>query len=95
MDNHCSNIENDIKTNSILILKFDNENSKYNDFFDKITESNNNFKTVNMTDPEIIEFYEIDVLPTIFIYKEKNLLGSIEGFNTKSELLKKIKTLIE
>ena len=41
-----------------------------------------------------IEFYDIDTLPTIYIYKDKNLLNTIEGFLTKSELIKKINEVI-
>ena len=86
-----NSIEADIKNNTVVILKFDEENSKYNEFYDKITD----YKTVNITDSTIIEFYDIYVLPTIYVYKNKNLLGTIEGFHPKTTLLKKITSLLE
>jgi len=89
MESICFNsIENDFK-----IVKFDNINSKYNEYFvENFTILNS--KVVNITDTEIINFYDIDILPTIYIYKNKNLLGTIEGFHTKTCLLKKINLLI-
>jgi len=89
--NSENSIEADIKNNTVLILKFDEEKSRYNEFYDKITD----YKTINMTDSTIIEFYDIDVLPTIYVYKNKNLLGTIEGFHLKTTLLKKITSLLE
>lgn len=89
--NSVNYIEADIKNNTVVILKFDEENSRYNEFYDKITD----YKTVNITDSTIIEFYDIDVLPTIYVYKNKNLLGTIEGFHLKTTLLKKITSLLE
>ena len=89
--NSVNSIEADIKNNTVVILKFDEENSRYNEFYDKITD----YKTVNITDSTIIEFYDIDVLPTIYVYKNKNLLGTIEGFHLKTTLLKKITSLLE
>ena len=91
-------IENNIKTNSILILKFDEQESKYNEFYDKMIEDisqSTNYKFVNIIDKEIINFYDIDTLPTIYIYKNKNLLGVIEGFYLKTSLLKKINNLLK
>jgi len=86
-------IESTINSNSIAILKFDNEDSKYNEFFDKLKEIN--FTNItNITDKEIIDFYDIDVLPTIYVYRNKNLMGIIEGFHLKTTLLKKINNLI-
>ena len=90
----CSNftkqIDNILNTNDLILLKFDNENSKYDEYLNTIE-----FKVINITDPEIIEFYQIDTIPTILIYKNKNLLDSIEGFHTKSVLLKKILRIME
>lgn len=82
-------IDKHIINNEIMLLKFDTTNSKYNEYFGSL-----NFKVINITDPEIIEFYDINVLPTILIYKNKNLLNSIEGFHTKTDLLKKILSTI-
>ncbi len=78
-------LENSININKIMLLKFDNKESKYDEYI-----YNLDYKVVNITDEEIIEFYDIDTLPTILIYKNKNLIDSIEGFFCKSTLLKKI-----
>ena len=83
-------IDNIIKKNELLLLKFDEEESKYNEFIDGL-----DFKIVNITDKEIIDFYDIDVLPTILVYKNKNLIDSIKGFHTKTILLKKILNIIK
>ena len=87
--NNMDEINNIIDNNEIMLLKFDNNESKYNEFIDRL-----DLKVINIIDNEIINFYEIDVLPTILVYKKKNLIGSIEGFNTKSILLKKIINII-
>ena len=83
-------IANVLNTDDLMLLKFDKESSKYDEYLDTIE-----FKVVNITDPEIIEFYQIDTLPTILIYKNKNMIDSIEGFNTKSILLRKILRIME
>lgn len=82
-------IDSILNTNELMLLKFDKVNGKYDEYLESI-----DFKVVNITDLEIIEFYEIDVLPTILVYKNKNLIDSIEGFHTKSVLLKKILDII-
>ena len=76
---------------SVVILKFDNENSKYNEYYDSI----HDYKMINITDKTIIEFYDINILPTIYVYKNKNLLGTIEGFYPKTTILKKINSLLQ
>uniref|UniRef100_A0A6C0LG03 Thioredoxin domain-containing protein n=1 Tax=viral metagenome TaxID=1070528 RepID=A0A6C0LG03_9ZZZZ len=83
-------IDNIIKTRELMLLKFDNKESKYNEFIDGLS-----FKVINITDEEIIDFYDIDVLPTILVYKDRNLMDSIKGFHTKTVLLKKIMNIIE
>lgn len=83
-------IENIIKTDEVMLLKFDNEISKYNDYFNSLE-----LKVINIVDQEIINFYDIETLPTILIYKNKNLLDTIEGFYTKSILIKKILNIID
>ena len=83
--NIIDNIQDIIKQNNIMLLKFDFEDSKYNEYFHNIP-----YKTINITDNDIIEFYDISELPTILIYKNKNLLDSIEGYYSKSVLTKKI-----
>lgn len=87
---NLDDIDNMIKKHEIMLLKFDNKESKYNEFINTL-----DFKIINITDSEIIEFYDIDILPTILIYKNKNLINSIEGFYTKTTLIKKINNIID
>lgn len=82
-------IDNMLKSNELILVKFDNKESKYNQFIDGI-----DFKVINITDKEIIDFYDIDVLPTILIYKDRNLIESIKGFHTKTTFIKKILDII-
>lgn len=83
-------IIDDISRNTgIYLLKFDKKISKYDGYIDKI-----NYRLVNITDPEIIEFYDIESLPTICVYRDKNLLDVIQGFLPKSELLKKLNNIL-
>ena len=82
-------IDDMVKTHELMLLKFDQEESKYNEFIDGL-----DFKVINITDEEIIDFYDIDVLPTILVYKDRNLIDSIKGFHTKTILLKKILNII-
>ena len=101
IENKLDTIINYSNNNNIMLLKFDNIDSKYNEYFKSISNESNAifqnlaFKTVNITDTEIIEFYDIDNIPSILVYKNKNLIGTIEGYFTKSILLKKIKSIIE
>jgi thioredoxin 1 len=39
---------------------------------------------------DLIEEYEIKTLPTILVYKNKNLVERIEGFIPKTEFVKKL-----
>ena len=82
-------IENLIKTDEVMLLKFDNKISKYNDYFNSME-----LKVINIVDEEIISFYDIETLPIILVYKNKNLLDTIQGFYTKSILIKKILNII-
>lgn len=84
------NIDELVKQNNIMILKFDKESSKYDEYIYNM----NNIKVINITDKEIMEFYDINVVPTLLIYKNKNLMDSIEGFLTKTDLIKKLLRLI-
>jgi hypothetical protein len=83
-------IDNHLKSSTIVIIKFDKENSNYDNFINSL-----NYKIINITDSDIINFYDIDNLPSMFIYKNKNLIGNIDGFFTKTELIKKIKNIVE
>lgn len=74
--------------NGIYIVKFDNKTSKYDNYI-----YNMNVSIRNITDENIIESYDIELLPTLYIYKDKNLVKIIEGFKTKSELVKIIQNL--
>ncbi len=76
--------------NEIMLLKFDNKESKYNEYFSSL-----DLKIINITDKDIISFYEIETLPTVLVYKNRNLLDSIIGFKTKTELIKNILNLIQ
>lgn len=86
---NIDDVDNILNSNEVMVLKFDNKNSKYDEYFNSLE-----FKTVNITDEEIIEFYEVDVLPTILVYKNKNLIDSVEGYFTKSTLIKKIQSIL-
>ena len=86
---NMNEIDDIIKSHELMLLKFDNKESKYNEFIDGL-----DLKVINITDEEIIDFYDIDVLPTILVYKDKNLIDSIKGFKTKTILLKKILSII-
>lgn len=88
--NKMDEIDDMIKSHELMLLKFDNEESKYNEYIDRL-----DCKVINITDEEIIDFYDIDVLPTILVYKDRNLIDSIKGFHTKTILLKKILNIIE
>lgn len=86
---YVEDIEELLKTSEIILLKFDNSKSNYDEYIDTL-----NFKVINITDKEIIDFYEIDVLPTILVYKNKNLIDSINGFHTKTNLIQRILNII-
>lgn len=88
--NDLSIIENIINSDEIILLKFDNLDSNYNSYIYNI-----GLKIINITDKEIIDFYEIDILPTILVFKNKNLIDSIKGFHTKTSFIGKIIKIIE
>ena len=84
------NKKDDISRNTgIYLLKFDVKISKYDGYINKL-----NYRIINITDPEIIQFYDIEYLPTICVYRDKNLLDVIQGFLSKSELLKKLNNIL-
>jgi len=87
---NINEIESCIKNDEVMLLKFDTKKSKYNEYFDSLE-----LKVINITDKEIIDFYDIDILPTILVYKNRNLLDTIEGFHTKSVLIKKILNVMD
>lgn len=87
---NINKIDDVLKSNEIMLLKFDNKDSKYNKFLHTI-----DFKIINITDKEIIDFYDINILPTILVYKNKNLIETITGFYTKTSLINKISNIIK
>jgi len=60
-------------SNDLFILKFD-KSSHSREPFNYILDI---VKIINITDEEIIKFYEIDVLPTILIFKNKIVVEKI------------------
>lgn len=78
-------IDNLKLSNELFIVKFDNLNSKYDYFINNL-----NVKVINITDPEIIEFYDIDVLPTLIFYKNKTIIDKISGFYPKTTIMSKL-----
>ena len=71
------------KTN--IMVKYDNIHSKYNHFIHTL-----NINVINITTAEEL-FFENDNIkkvPTIYYYKNNNLVQIIEGFKTKTELNK-------
>lgn len=100
------NIEDEINKNNIVILKFDNIESKYNNYFHKFENRENLNKIdfselnlsglnfINIVNDDIIDFYGITNLPSIFVYKQRNLMNFFEGYFTQSEFIKKIKYIL-
>ena len=82
-------IEGMLKSDDIFIVKFDSENSKYDNYINTLQ-----IKVVNITDPDIIEFYDIDIIPTLALYKNKNLVEIINGFKPKTYVVNKILNLM-
>ena len=84
------NIEDEINKNNIVILKFDNIESKYNNYFHKFENRENLNKIdfselnlsglnfINIVNDDIIDFYGITNLPSIFVYKQRNLMNFFE-----------------
>ena len=42
---------------------------------------------------DLVEEYEIQKLPTVIVYKNKNLVEKIEGFIAKTEFVKKLSNI--
>lgn len=88
-NNKIEQINNQIKKNDFILVLFDTFNSKYLNY----NLENNDYKLIHISDSEVINFYEIDILPTISVFHNKNLIHNIEGFKTKTELLKILNNL--
>ena len=71
--------------NNHIMVKYDNIDSKYNNFIDTL-----NINVLNITTAEdfFFENDSINIIPTIYYYKNNNLKQIIEGFKTKTELNK-------
>lgn len=82
-DNDKTKEIEDYLSSELMLVKFDTPKSKYDNYISTL-----GYKIVNVIDEEIMEFYDIEIIPTIKVYKNKNLVESIEGFKTKSELMK-------
>tara|TARA_Y100000816_G_C25866281_1_gene452170 strand:- start:195 stop:488 length:294 start_codon:yes stop_codon:yes gene_type:complete len=67
-------------SNDLFILKFD-KSSQSREPFNYILDI---VKIINITDEEIIKFYEIDILPTILIFKNKIVVEKIFDKNILS-----------
>ena len=85
-------IINFIKTNDVALVKFQadwcNSCKKYDYYLNELS-----IKVLIIDidlNEDIKEEFEIHTLPTIFIYKNSNLVDKIEGFINKTDFLKKL-----
>ena len=76
-------------TNELFMVKFDTVNSKYDLYINNLET-----KIINITDKEIIDFYEIEVIPTIIFYKNNTIVDKLEGFHPKTKLVSKLLNLL-
>lgn len=88
-------IENVIKENNVVILKFTsdwcNACNKYNSYLNDL-----NIKVFSINidyNEDLVEDYEICEIPTLIIYKENNLMEKIIGFIPKTEFITKLTNL--
>lgn len=88
-------IESVLNANDIVLIKFSAEwcesCKKYDHYINdlKVHILNIDYDL----NEDIIEEYSIVKLPTVIIYKNKNLMDTIEGFITKTEFVKKLSAL--
>lgn len=88
-------IDNILNNNDIVLLKFSadwcNSCKKYEYF---INDLNVNVTNIDHDlNEDLVEEYEITILPTVLIFKNKNLVEKIEGFITKSDFIKKLSSI--
>lgn len=89
MENNEQNLIDSLKvTNELFMVKFDTENSKYDLFINNLET-----KVINITDSDIINFYEIETIPTIIFYKNNTIVDRLEGFHPKTTLVTKLLNL--
>lgn len=90
-----NDIDEAIKANDILLLKFTaswcDSCKKYEHYINDLKVSV--FSVDVGLNEDLQEEYDINVLPTVLIYKNNNLVDRIEGFITKSEFIKKLSSL--
>lgn len=88
------NIEDTVKTNKVVVLKFfaDWCNSCKNyEYY--LNDKDEQYKLINIDydlNCDIIEYYDIAVLPTLIIYIDGQYSEKITGFISKGNFLKKI-----
>tara|TARA_B100000886_G_C20344214_1_gene457964 strand:- start:450 stop:719 length:270 start_codon:yes stop_codon:yes gene_type:complete len=75
--------------NELFMVKFDTINSKYDLYINNLET-----KIINIIDKEIIDFYEIEVIPTIIFYKNNTIVDKLEGFHPKTKLVSKLLNLL-
>jgi thioredoxin 1 len=90
-----TDVEFAINNNNVVILKFTSEwcksCKKYDSYLDDL-----NIKIISISaddNEDLVEDYEITTLPTLLIYKEKNLMEKIEGFVPKTDFMTKLTNL--
>lgn len=88
-------IDKAIKSHDILLLKFTaswcDSCKKYEHY---INDLNVGVFSVDIgLNEDLQEEYDINVLPTVLIYKNNNLVDKIEGFITKSDFIKKLNVI--
>lgn len=85
-------IEDMVKSNNVLLLKFTaswcDSCKKYDHY---INDLNVCVFSVDVgLNEDLQDEYDINILPTVLIYKDNNLVDRIEGFITKSDFIKKL-----
>jgi thioredoxin 1 len=88
-------IDNTLNTNDIVLIKF---SATWCDSCKKYDHYINDLKVYVLNidydlNEDLVEEYSISKLPTVLIYKNKNLMDKIEGFITKTEFVKKMSNL--
>jgi thiol:disulfide interchange protein len=88
-------IETKIKNNNVVAIKFYSEWCKSCRNYDYyLTNDQSDYELISVDydlNDDIIEYYDISILPTIIIYKFQQFSEKITGFITKTKFLEKIK----